>query len=167
MHKTGILLAARGLLILAVCLFACVPADSQSAPKANSAQNQPTKTPKMEFRVDGKMGEIETAYGVHMGFTYFTASDGVGLTMLFLAQSDQGAATEAFDQEIARAVKVMKRGDKKDGSGRVIGKRAEILTPMSKPAPYPAIIWKDGASFHEIISSSLPDALALEKVYRY
>jgi hypothetical protein len=114
------------------------------------------------------MGEIRTQYGAYMGFTLFTAPDGVGLMMLYLAHDDGAQAQKAFDQEIAHAAKVVQRGEKRNGAGTVVGERAEILTPMSKPVPpSPAKIWTDGQTFHEITSSSLQDALELEKVYRY
>jgi hypothetical protein len=112
------------------------------------------------------MGQVVTEYGIRMGFTDFKASDGVGLNLLYLEQDDQARATEAFNQELDRAVKVIERGEKKDANGRIVGERAEILAHSVKPnPPHHAVIWTSGPTFHKISSSSIQDALELERIY--
>ncbi len=73
------------------------------------------------------MGDNETAYGVDTGFADFTASDESGLRVFYLREDSQTRAIQAFTEEIARAVNVVKRGQKRDTTGKVIGERAAIL----------------------------------------
>jgi len=58
----------------------------------------------------GSMGEIEIDHGVPLGFTDYTASDGVWLRVLFLTVTDQSQATLAFHQRLAHAIKVIEKG---------------------------------------------------------
>lgn len=142
------------------------PQSSGSASAVRPATTDP-KGKKAGFKVVS-MGEMETESGLRLGFTNFKASDGVGLWVFYLAKDDQAHAVEAFNQELARAVKVVGRSEKKNVDGIVVGERAEILAPSTKSAsPSHAVIWTDGPTFHEIGSSSLQYVLELEKEYQH
>ncbi|MGA9042754.1 MAG: hypothetical protein WB421_19640 [Terriglobales bacterium] len=121
----------------------------------------------MTFKYDRGRGELKTDYGIVLGFTDFTASDGIGMRAFYLTESGRVRAATAFNEEVARAVKVFELAEKRDRAGVLVGKRALILAPSSKPfPPFPAVIWTNGATFHKVASSSMQDNLALEKVYR-
>src|SRR6266403_1658814 len=152
-------------------LSACGICAAQTQPPSASARASSTQpasaTSKTAFKISS-MGELVTGYGIPMGFSYFVAPDGIGLFVLYLRQNDRGHAVEAFKQELARATEITKRRQKKDRNGKVVGERTEILTPSAPPkSPDYAVIWTDGPTFHMIVSSSLQDALGLERVYGY
>ena len=149
------------------------PQSSASTSAVRPAPND--SKPKANFKLVG-MGEIETEYGVHLGFTNFETPDGVGLTLFYLAQDDPVRATQAFNEELARAVKVIERAPNRERTGNVVGERARILAPSTIPIPpfpavagpqLPAVVWTNGPTFHEIKSTSLRHVLEFEKVYHY
>ena len=136
-------------------------------PSSQQAANKFAKKREVTFK-PGAMGEIDIDHGVRLGFTDYTASDGVWLRVLYLTETDQSQATLAFRQELTQAIRVIERSAKTDADGRVIGERAEILAPSANPAPpYHAVVWTDGPTFHEVGSSSLPHVLQFEKAYRH
>jgi hypothetical protein len=104
--------------------------------------------------------------GMVLGFTVHGAPDGVSLIVIYNTFDDAPQASAWFEKEIARAAKVVERGEKKDQAGKIVGKRAQILLP-SPNEKLAAVMWTDGRQFHEIDSSSLHDILELEKVYKY
>lgn len=105
--------------------------------------------------------------GVTLGSTFYKASDGVRLTVLYNDFDDAPDAAEFFEKELARAVKIVKQGKKTDANGKVVGERAQILLPGVKPnETIPAVLWTDERKFREIYSTSLPHILALERVYK-
>jgi hypothetical protein len=152
-------------------LFVCGNSPAQtnrSSLSAHGSSAQRTSaTSKTTFKVKN-MGELMTDYGIPMGFSNFTAPDGIGILVLYLRQDDRSQALRAFEHELDRATKIIKRGEKKDRNGKVVGARVELLMPsaLSTQSDY-AVIWTDGPTFHEIVSNSLQDTLELEKVYRY
>ena len=75
-------------------------------------------------------------------------------------------ASAFFENELARAAKLIKRGEKVDREGKIVGERAEILLPKPNEQ-VTAVLWTDGRKFHEIQSTSLKDILELEKIYKY
>jgi hypothetical protein len=157
------------------CLtLAIVPGNGLRARTPQSARSQTASVVSTETKREIKtefsvvnMGEMDTKYGVRLGFTNLKASDGVGVRVFYLAKDDEVQAKQAFDQALARAIKVIQRDEKKDEQGKVVGERAQILVPSVKPSPpFHAIIWTDGPRFHEIGSNSLQYVLELEKIYR-
>ncbi len=123
-----------------------------------------------EDNASGRLIRDRTAFG----FTSYLASDGINLLAIYTTFDDAAQAQAAFDRELAKAEKVIKKG-KKNKEGQIVGERAQIVLlggqadiVASKPDErFAAVVWTDGASFHEIESSSLRDVLALEKVYKY
>jgi hypothetical protein len=150
------------------------PPSRASSSSDRSAPSDPKSKGKLEFKVVS-MGEMETRSGVRLGFTNFSASDGVGLQVFYSAEADPVGATLAFNEEVARAVTVAERENKRDAHGNVVGERAQILVPTTVAIPpfravaglpRPAVIWTDGPTFHEISSGSLQHVLEFEKGYR-
>lgn len=139
---------------------------SASSPEASIGPKKHVAETKIEF-TEGNMGEIETADGIRLGFTNFKASDGVSVRILYWDFDDQLGVKKAFEKELARASKVLERGEKVDGAGKVVGERAQVLLQTTDHLSVFGIVWTDGVKFHEIRSASLRDALGLEKVYKY
>jgi hypothetical protein len=140
---------------------------TRSVPRSQRTANKLDEKGDVTFK-PGSMGEIEIDHGVPLGFTDYTASDGVWLRVLYLTVTDQSQATLAFNQRLAHAISVIEKSDKRNADGAVIGERAEILAPSGKPAsPYHAVVWTDGPTFHEVGSPSLAHVLQFEKAYRY
>ena len=152
-----------GALICGVCTAQTQPSSTTSAARSQSG----SAASKGIFKIRS-MGELMTGYGIPMGFSYFVAPDGIAVFVLYLHENDRGRATRAFQEEFAKATKIVKRGEKKGKNGTVVGERAEIHTTSKLPNRSDhAVIWTDGPTFHMIASSSLQDVLDLEKVYGY
>jgi hypothetical protein len=103
---------------------------------------------------------------VVLGFTVYKASDGISLTVFYNDFKDASEASAIFEKKLIRAAKVLMRGQKIDRGGKIVGERAEIRLPQPNET-LSAVMWTDGRKFHEIVSISLQDTRALEKVYRY
>ncbi len=82
---------------------------------------------KSEFQRQS-MGELDRG-GIALGFTTFTAPDGFKVTVFYLTHEDPNQAARAFKQELARAFKIVRQTKKRNGSGKVVGDRAEIVVP--------------------------------------
>ncbi len=144
-------------------------ATPQSADREGTQlQRRSDEQPEMEFVAGPGAGEMETSFGVRLGFTDYRASDGTYLTVFYLVKDDTEVASRAFNNEIAKAVKVLKRDKRIDETGEIVGERAEILVSGGKPdSPYHAILWRDRGSYHRILSRSPRHNLLLEKIYKH
>jgi hypothetical protein len=78
-----------------------------------------------------EMGELKADDGTRLSFTGFEASDGVKLTAVYGEFDSPTRANEEFDKELHKAIKVVERGEKKDGTGRVVGVRAQAVFPSA------------------------------------
>ena len=169
-------LTQRRTLFLVLAALFLTPLMPQSQTRSASGENSYSTNPrpadesarktKLEFRRVAA-GEIETPYGVRLGFTNFRASDGVGLQLLYLAEGGKDQAALTFNHEVARATKIVERTFKKDKAFIVTGERALVLMPGRKPTapPFHVVIWTEGEGFYEIGSTSLKYILKLEKKY--
>lgn len=134
-------------------------------PQPTSQQGSSSSEKKKLIFKRGISGDVLQG-GKLLGFTDYEASDGIGLRILYYDFDDEHQAAEMLESEIGRAIKVLKRGPKKNAEGHIVGERAELL--LAKPAEgQTAVLWTDGRKFHEIQSKSLPDILELEKIYKY
>jgi hypothetical protein len=134
-------------------------------PAKQASQN--TGAPaKVKFENTG-MGEMKDGEGVPLGFTNFKGSDGSTLTVLYKRFENSATAQAYFERQILKAMKVVERNKKLNTSGNAAGDRAEILLRFEAQKSIPAILWTDGAMFHEIYSSSRKSMLDLEEVYKY
>jgi hypothetical protein len=135
--------------------------------QAKSTESRGSEKKKIQF-TRGISGELLTEDGETLGFTNFSASDGVELQVLYKDFDDALKATEVFDKQISRSIKIVERGKRLDQAGKVIGERAQVILPSRGPhQKLSAVLWTDGPKFHQIQSNSLPEILELEKVYRY
>jgi hypothetical protein len=111
------------------------------------------------------MGEVNRD-GIPLGFTTFVSADGAKVTVYYLKANDRNVATKAFRQELDHAIRVVKRTEKRDSAGNVVGEWAQIVVRGIAPeTTLQAVTWTDGPSFHEMISVSLKNVLELEKAY--
>jgi len=137
----------------------------QTAPVQGSTASKPEAKRSLKFSVIVVGDTFED--GVQMGTTEFGASDGVLLHMTYGQFPDPEHATAKFEKVLGTSIKIVKRGEKLDQSGKTVGERAQVLISGSKPnETIPAVLWTDGRMFREISATSLPDILELEKVYR-
>jgi hypothetical protein len=158
---------------LSLCLWACpYVAIVDYANSAASTQSASLVVPdkqsgkKPVFR-RGMSGDL-IMNGTVVGFTTYTSSGGASLTLIYNTFPDKPAATSMFDKEIARSLKVIEQVPKKDGDGKVIGERAQIVIPSgAKDKTLSAVIWTDGRTFREIQSAGSRDVLEFEKIYTY
>jgi hypothetical protein len=105
--------------------------------------------------------------GTHLGITDFKSPDGPGVAVLYATLGTPAKAHEYFEKQLAKAAKVIERKNKLNAAKEVVGERAQILPGLDQETSYPAVLWTDGQTYHEIYSSSLKNVLALEKAYRY
>ena len=164
-----VLVFCLGCIAVETALLSSASGLSQS-PQPNSGAAPAAQNPKAGKNTEfapGDMGELRDEDEVHLGFTHFKASDGTDLMVLYEDFDSTAKAEEYFEKQLAKAVKVMERGNKVNGVGKVVGVRAQILLRLDPPKTIPAVLWTDGLKFHEIYSSSLKNALELEKVYKY
>ena len=127
---------------------------------ATTEINRSTK--QLQFKII-LTGEIQDENKVHLAITNYLASDGVGLTVIHNQFPSPATAQEYFEKVLAKALKVSERGDKKDKTGKVVGKRARAIVPTGKPdKPFPAILLTYGSDFYEIESVSSRDSRIME-----
>jgi hypothetical protein len=117
----------------------------------------------VQFKSVG-VGELVDADGMRLAFTAYQGSDGTKLTAIRHEFPSQTKAEEYFDRAIKQAVTVVSSGKKEDRTGKIVGKRAQVVLPSGKvKAKALAVLWTSGGHFHEIVSSSLGNILLLEK----
>ncbi|HUA00637.1 MAG TPA: hypothetical protein VMB02_09920 [Candidatus Aquilonibacter sp.] len=137
----------------------------QTASAQSSATTSQKDTSSLRFLPGTVRGEM-LLDGVKLGSSTYKASDGVTLVVLYNNFEDPQHAIDVFNQEIAKASKIMVRDKKIDRSGKAVGERARVLMPGSKPNEILySVLWTDGKAFREIYSTSERDTRALEKVY--
>ena len=156
----GVLLFATGPLVRQNTNEKPESAQSTSSPQPS----QPDQESKLTFKSGGR-GEFEPKDGVSLSFRGFIASDGVGLTAIYGSFASGPLAKAQFEKEVAKAVRILRRDKKKDKLGTVVGERAEIMTLTDDGRTMPAILWTFGSKYHEIMSASERDNLALEKKF--
>jgi len=114
----------------------------------------------------GDMGELLDEDGVRLGFTVYKGSDGSRLLVLYETFESSTAAQKYFEKCVSKAAKLIQR-KKTNASNKAVGERAEILLRLDGGKTVPAVLWTDGASFHEIYSESRKNVLGLEAVYQH
>jgi hypothetical protein len=117
-----------------------------------------------QFTVESQ-GDVLDEGGRRLALTGYRATDGVLVTNVHGIFDSPSEADSYFEKETAKAMKVVRRGLKKNRKGDSVGRRAEVLYPPSPPntKAVPAVLWTDGTSYYVLISPSLPDILSLEK----
>jgi hypothetical protein len=174
MKKNNPHMTVHKILVVCVCFVICVrvaiasqtqqPANAQQA-ASRSPQLSDNQPKKIEFTSKG-VGELTTEKGVSLSFTTFEASDGVRLTVISREFDSPERAKQELDKGIAKAVKIIERGVKRNTAGRIVGNRVHVLLSSgSSDHPTSALLWTQGRYFHEITSASWTDILELEKRY--
>jgi hypothetical protein len=120
----------------------------------------------MEFNPT-RQGLMLDEDGRGLGFSSYTASDGTDLTAVYWYFYNAPEAQEYFEKQLTKAAAVIERKKKLNAVGTVVGERALILKRVVPQKTLPAVLWTDGLTFHEILSSSLKCILQLEKGYKY
>lgn len=151
----------RGLVALLLAFVAAFGASS--LPQTAKSTGHPKKS--MEFE-PGTSGELITAGGIELGFTSYRSSDDTSLRVLYGHFKTADEARDALDKELSRAAKTVQRSAKFDGTGKIVGERAEaLLQPVGNQPCLHAVMWTDGNKYREIRSHSLWHIMELEKVY--
>jgi len=133
-----------------------------------SAAAAPTKPAGIKFTLeiqgDGQF------YGQHAGFNSYRASDGGGGTVIYTDLKSATAANDFLQVVVSDACRVISESEKLGKGGEAVGRRYEFLSAAKdkdcEKGAF-AVAWTDGVKFHEIVSPSKKNALALERVYRY
>lgn len=101
--------------------------------------------------------------GAHFGYNGYKASDGQRLSLKYGEFRTEDEARRYFEWSLEKAAQVIKKGDRRDAKGKVVGLRAEVSL-KSGQAAY-AVMWTEGAIFREVSADDLAHAVALEKQY--
>jgi hypothetical protein len=137
---------------------------------SSSAQRGANNSSKIEF-TNTAMGEVTDEDGIWLGFTSFRSSDGIASTIYYRDFGSPAEAQAYLERQIAKAKKLIGRGEKVGTNGQAVGMRAEVLVrsdARKKASPiWSSVLWTDGVKFHQIYSLSRENMLDLEKVYRY
>jgi hypothetical protein len=102
---------------------------------------------------------------VHLGCSKFRAPDGEVLVEYDTEFRSADEAIRYLDWEVARSVKVIRRGVKLDRKGNSVGRRAEV--ELTSDQSYSVLMWTHGAFFHLIQAKSRADAEELERRERW
>lgn len=140
---------------------------SAQASSATAPTSKAKNSPEKKGFEPGIMGELLDEDGTHLGITDFKSPDGPGVSVRYATLDTPAKAHEYFEKQLAKAAKVTDRKNKLNAAKEVVGERAQILLRLDSQTTYPAVLWTDGRTYHEIYSSSLKNILALEKAYRY
>jgi hypothetical protein len=103
------------------------------------------------------MGESTDEDGIHFGMTTWEAPDGTTWTVTHNEFPSPAAAQEYLDKQVAKALKIVKRSNLKDGSGKIVGKRVEVIVNAQVKEgnrETPAVLRTNGAQFYIILSDS-------------
>lgn len=103
------------------------------------------------------MGEAYDEDGIHFGITTWKTPDGTTWTVTHNEFPSPAAAQEYLDKEVTKALKIVKRGNVKDSSGQIVGKRAEVIVNAQEKEDNretPAVLRTKGAHFYIILSDS-------------
>lgn len=146
-----------------LCLRASPVTLHQSQKQPAQAQSANTQA-KIEF-TNVAAGESEDENGNHFGLVLFKGTDGSKVTVRYNTFESESKARQYFNDQIARAWKVLHKENKLDASGKVVGQRAEVVV-LRGHENLPAVLWVVGASFHEFISPSRSRIFAVEKEYQ-
>ncbi|HEV2387043.1 MAG TPA: hypothetical protein VGS20_07265 [Candidatus Acidoferrales bacterium] len=96
----------------------------------------------------------------------YEAEDGTAIYDSGDEYKSASAASRGLDNLIKSATRVVKQGTKKDGKGRITGRRVELSFSHGRGAkPEIVIAWTDGPWVERLSSTSLPLLLDFESQY--
>jgi len=104
----------------------------------------------------------------HLGFHKYAASDGEQVDIYNGDFKNTAEARRYFDWNLRnRAAQVVRRGDKLNPDGKVIGRRAEYFAKSETKEKGWIVMWTDGEHFHLVSAPTLECALALERAVQH
>lgn len=93
----------------------------------------------------------------------YESEDGTAIVQLREWYKSASDARSGLDTLTNKASRVIKHGSEKDGKGRIVGKRVELVFSHGhKASPEMVIAWTDGATVVSLKSTSLPLLLDFE-----
>jgi len=99
-------------------------------------------------------------------FHTYESEDGTGVVQLREWYKSASYARTGLDILTKKASRVIKQGSEKDGKGRIVGKRVELVFSHGhKASPEMLIAWTDEATVVRLSSTSLPLLLDFESQY--
>jgi hypothetical protein len=105
------------------------------------------------------MGEVRDEDGIHLAITTWEPRDGGGWTVTVIHNEFTTAlgAQEYLDKQVAKAVKVIRRGNARRNR-KIDGKRVELIVrgigSNGSEGEGPAVLRTDGPQFYEVLSDS-------------
>ena len=114
-----------------------------------------------EFVATGKA--VPTKGATSASFHNYESEDGTAVFQLREWYKSASDARSGLDTLTSKASRVIKEGSEKDGKGRIVGKRVELVFSRGhKASPEMVIAWTDGATVVRLRSTSLPLLLDFE-----
>jgi hypothetical protein len=143
---------------LLVVASACVMALAQTA---SSGQRQQAIRHNFKLVAIGKA--LPTTGATEASFHAYESEDGTAVSQLREWYKSASDARSGLDTLTKKASRVIKQGSEKDGKGRIVGKRVELVFSQGhKVSPEMVIAWTDGATVVRLRSTSLPLLLDFE-----
>jgi hypothetical protein len=122
----------------------------------DSMAGLPQKTKQLEFKIV-RTALLRNEENIMLSRTDYEASDRAAVTVIHGEFPSSAAAQEYLEKVLAKALKIIERGEKKDSEGKVVGKRARALAPTGEAdKPIPTILCTYGKDFYEIQSYDSP-----------
>jgi hypothetical protein len=147
--KTGLLL-----LVASACAVTL-------AQTASSGQEQQAVHQNFKFVATGRA--IPTKGATDASVHAYESEDGTAVVQVRERYKSASDARGGLDTLTKKASHVVKQGSEKDGKGRIVGKRVELVFGHGdKPSPEMVIAWTDGATVVRLRSTSLPLLLDFE-----
>jgi hypothetical protein len=147
--------------LLLLVASACAVALAQTA---SSGQEQQAVHHNFKFMTTGKAGPTKGATAASV--QAYESEDGTWVVQLREWYKSASDARRGLDTLTKKASRVIEQGSEKNGKGRMVGKRVELVFRHGdKTSPEMVIAWTDGATVVRLRSTSLPLLLDFESQY--
>jgi hypothetical protein len=128
---------------------------------ASSAQEQQAVHHNFKFLATGRA--VPTKGATEASVHAYESEDGTAVVQVREWYKSASDARRGLDTLTKKASRVIKQGSEKDGKGRIVGKRVELVFSHSnKASPEMVIAWTNGATVVRVRSTSLPLLLDFE-----
>jgi hypothetical protein len=126
------------------------------------AHKPPSDLFKIVHRSDGM--DVD---GAGLENTVYETSDGTRVMLSYRQFRDTDAANKHLETVEARCAKIIQRETRRDNTGAITGERILCTSRPTAPDIYPnLVLWTGGSDFHEISSSSMEQALRMERFFQ-
>ncbi len=110
------------------------------------------------------IGNGKTSEGTPLGFRTYDGSEGNKVWVTYGVFPSVDSAKNQFQVWLKPARKVLKRGLKRNETGKVVGQRAvAVLAASGQQEELPTIVWTNGRRCYWVQSTSLASALQFEE----